>query len=324
MSNEIFANVFLYICNNNGEINSVINALGEDCTFQNGEKIFDRVLPESKILWKSLFNDLENNQADRHWIGFLTHVNGENYACFLAALGDRKIMLLGMKENVQQFLYEEIIKINGQLTNKIRSLYKEKNSPSLDAFDEMSKMNNELANARRELKKKNTELEQLNLQLEQAATRDVLTDLFNRRYFNLYICEVIYRAKRLKLSSSIILIDVNGFKSVNDNFGHDVGDKLLVHLSNCLKNTFRSGQDTIFRFGGDEFLIFLESTCYSDAVLAMNRLNVLYNKDSKGTSLAAGIIEISYDAMKEDFTEFLKSADDLMYLEKKKMKSLQH
>lgn len=320
MVNQILVNVFLYICNNNGEINSVVNALGENHTFQKGEKIFDKVLPESKAIWETSFIDSEDDQNEKNWIGFLTRVNGVNYACFLATLGNQQIMVLGMKENVQHFLYEEIIKINGQLTNKIRSLYKEKAAPNLDAYEEISKMNNELANARRELKKKNNELQQLNLQLEQLAIKDALTDLFNRRYFHSFIQDVAHRAKRLKLISSIILIDINGFKSVNDHFGHDVGDQLLVHLSKCLKDTFRSGQDTVFRFGGDEFLILLEASNYSDSILAMNRLNHLYAEDSKGTSLAAGIVEIDHEVITEDFAEVLKNADDLMYLEKKRMK----
>lgn len=54
----------------------------------------------------------------------------------------------------------------------------------------------------------------------------------------------------------------------------------------------------------------------------MQRLNVLYEKDSKGTSLAAGIVEINHDEIQEDFTEFIKNADALMYVEKKKMKNI--
>ncbi len=322
MNSEVFKNTFLYICDNDGQIKMVVNALELDESLTKEEKIFEKVLPGSESVWKSLMSNSVDEERLNYWKGFLTSINGESYVCFLTVLDNNQVMVLGMKEDMQHYLYEEILKINGQLTNKIRKLYKEKSVSESGAYDEISQMNNELANSRRELKKKNYELEELNLRLEQLSIKDPLTDLFNRRYFYTITPDVIHRSKRLKYSCCIIMIDINGFKSVNDNLGHDIGDLVLIHLSNCLKRAFRSGQDTAFRFGGDEFLILLEASNYNDSLLALERLNMHYKQDAKGTSLAAGIVEINYDEIQEDFTEFLKNADDLMYLEKKKMKKL--
>lgn len=300
----------------------VVHSIDEDQTFVENEKIFDNVLPDSEVIWHSLIMPSEDIKNPNHLKVFLACREGETYNCVLALLGENQVMVLGMKNALQQYLIEEILKINAMLTNKFRRLYKEKTDIKLDTYDEISKMNNDLANARRELKKKNFKLEELNLQLEHLSTKDVLTDLFNRRYFYSFTHDVALRAKRLKVACSLIMIDVNNFKKVNDNFGHDSGDKLLIHLSTCLKNTFRRGQDTLFRFGGDEFIVLLEASTYEDSFFAMQRLNNLYEKDSKGTSLAAGIIEISYEEIQDDFTEFIKKADLLMYAEKEKNRRL--
>jgi len=297
-----------------------INSLEVDQTFGKDEKIYDKVLPNSKSEWDSLFDNTNNDHTLSQFKGALSSINGETYACFFTVLDDNQVMVFGMKEDMQQYLYEEILKINGQLTNKIRKLYKEKNTSETDAYDEMSKLNNELTNARRELIKKNYELEDLNLKLEQLSIKDSLTDLFNRRYLYTIIPEVTQRSKRLGRPCSIILIDINNFKKVNDTMGHDTGDFLLIHLANCMKNSFRIGQDTIVRFGGDEFLILLEASNYNDSLLALERLNLLYNEDAKGTSLAAGIFEISPLEIQDDFSDYLKKVDELMYIEKEKMK----
>ncbi|MBS3990552.1 MAG: GGDEF domain-containing protein [Erysipelothrix sp.] len=316
MDDQIFKNVFLYICDKEGHIKTVVNSIIENQTIEIDEKIYDRVLPDGEALWNShIINSKREDNV--HWKGFLTCLGEEPYACYFARLSENQIMVLGMKNEIQRYLYEEMLKINGKLTNKVRGLYKEKTIIKENEYEEISKMNNELSNARRELVKNNYKLEELNQKLEQLTIKDFLTDLYNRRHFYSFSRDVANRAKRLGYACCLIMIDINGFKSTNDNFGHDVGDSLLVHLSMCMKNTFRHGQDTIFRFGGDEFLVLLEASNYNDSLAAMKRLNQLYEQDSKGTSLAAGIVEIKHDEIQENFDEFIKKADELMYLEKK-------
>jgi diguanylate cyclase (GGDEF)-like protein len=320
MSNQISKNFFIYICDNEGNIKTVVNSINDDQNSLKDEKIFDQILLDNQISWNSQILNFEDKKNHKHWKGFLTNIGEETYACYLAKLGNDQIMVLGLKNDIQEYLIDEVFKINVKLTNKIRTLSKDKSLTMTDEFNEISKINNELANARRELVKKNHKLEELNLQLEQLIIKDFLTGLFNRRHFYSFSPDVASRAKRLKHSCSLIMIDINDFKNINDEFGHDAGDKLLVHLAKCMKNTFRSGQDTLFRFGGDEFLIILEASNYNDSMLAMKRLKMLYEKDAKGTSLAAGIVEIGYDEIQDDFSEFIKKADSLMYEEKEKFR----
>lgn len=311
---------FLYICSCNGSILQAVKPIQAEYKLKEGEPIFETLLPQLKDNWPSVTACRQDVEEGNQWHGSVVKVLGEDYICFVTPLDQNLVIVLGMKEKVQQYLYEELLKINGQLTNTIRNLYKEKQMNEAGAYDEISKVNNELVNARRELEKKNLELAALNFKLEELSIRDPMTGLFNRRYFYAKIPEVINRAHRYEKPYCLMAIDINGFKSVNDNFGHDVGDQVLIFLGQCLNLTFRQGQDIVFRLGGDEFLIILEGTDYSEAVLTLERLRAFYGENARETSLAAGILELPFDTSEEGFSEYLKKADELMYQNKSEMK----
>jgi len=112
--------------------------------------------------------------------------------------------------------------------------------------------------------------------------RDPLTGLLNRQTFNSALISRSKRAqavedtskdRRIGVSSSTWLgvIDIDHFKRVNDNFGHPIGDEVLLLLSRLLRSTFRHF-DRLYRFGGEEFVVVLESDCSSRAALAFERL----------------------------------------------------
>lgn len=149
------------------------------------------------------------------------------------------------------------------------------------------------------------------------ATIDELTGLSNRRGFMTSARYVINLCDRQEISCSLIFIDLNDFKNINDQFGHAEGDRALVAFSNLLKNNFRNS-DVLARLGGDEFVVLLTDTTKSAAETAMRKLqksiDEYYFKTNYGYS-----ISYSYGIAGPDFNQhitiekLLKDADSIMY-----------
>ena len=109
-----------------------------------------------------------------------------------------------------------------------------------------------------EVQKANTIISQLTKQvatLEEASNIDPLTKVFNRRALNNYL-DTMCSNKRTNYESHLLILDLDDFKQINDQYGHVAGDKILIFLSNILRKTIRDG-DKIFRYGGEEFIIVL-------------------------------------------------------------------
>ena len=96
----------------------------------------------------------------------------------------------------------------------------------------------------------------LQQQLISQALHDPLTGIYNRNYFNRFIQLEEHRARKLDSSLSFIMVDVDNFKSINDRFGHQTGDRVLTEVARVLESALRK-TDTVLRYGGDEFLIIL-------------------------------------------------------------------
>jgi diguanylate cyclase (GGDEF)-like protein/PAS domain S-box-containing protein len=116
-----------------------------------------------------------------------------------------------------------------------------------------------LREANQKLRNQLVEIEMLHAQLQEQATRDSLTGLFNRRYLEESLVREFQRADREKSTVCLIMIDIDGFKAFNDTYGHDAGDLLLKKLGEILLSDFR-GSDISCRFGGEEFLIVMPGT----------------------------------------------------------------
>ncbi|MFQ4144275.1 GGDEF domain-containing protein [Chlorogloeopsis sp. ULAP02] len=108
--------------------------------------------------------------------------------------------------------------------------------------------------------------------LSTIALSDALTELNNRRALDWELPRQIKKARNHRTSLSLIILDVDYFKKVNDTYGHLVGDRLLQLLSHRLQHNLRC-QDTPFRYGGEEFVILLGNTNYDEAIVVANRLN---------------------------------------------------
>lgn len=104
-----------------------------------------------------------------------------------------------------------------------------------------------------------TTLKDLEFKLREQATVDPLTNTFNRRHLNTQWPQAMARFRRTGVPLSMILLDIDHFKRVNDGFGHDAGDEVLIRLSWLLTHEVRS-TDTVYRLGGEEFLVVCEDT----------------------------------------------------------------
>jgi len=115
---------------------------------------------------------------------------------------------------------------------------------------------------------------QTNDVLSTMALADPLTELSNRRAMEWELPRQIQNARAHLTPLSLVMLDVDYFKSVNDNYGHQVGDRVLQLLAARLRHNLRV-QDTLFRYGGEEFVILLTQTSFHDAKLVAKRLRRL-------------------------------------------------
>ncbi|HAZ7572087.1 GGDEF domain-containing protein [Legionella sp. PATHC032] len=123
---------------------------------------------------------------------------------------------------------------------------------------------------------------------------DSLTGLFNRRHFDVVFSNELSRAKRNKYPISLVFIDIDNFKYINDTFGHSVGDSFLIHVANILKQTLRRASDSMFRIGGDEYAAILINMPPNEVTAFCVAIQEHFNKKNqyKNVSLSMGIISI--------------------------------
>lgn len=110
--------------------------------------------------------------------------------------------------------------------------------------------------------------------LEKENITDTLTKVYNRRYLNSRLEEEVSRAKRHSLKLSVLLIDIDHFKQINDTYGHQVGDVTLDMFGSLLKAAFRD-EDVVARYGGEEFLVICTNTAADEAALVAERFRQL-------------------------------------------------
>jgi len=124
---------------------------------------------------------------------------------------------------------------------------------------------------RDELRKKNLQLEEVLLKMETLAMTDQLTGLFNRRQFLSVIETEFSRTLRYNHPTSCLMIDIDHFKKINDGYGHNAGDQVLIEISPVMANCLRKS-DTMARWGGEEFIILLPETPKESATQIASRI----------------------------------------------------
>ncbi|MBJ6751485.1 sensor domain-containing diguanylate cyclase [Geomonas anaerohicana] len=163
----------------------------------------------------------------------------------------------------------------------------------------------------------------LHKQTKLLAITDALTGLHNHRYFKQYFRQEMARAKRYHKPFSIIMMDVDDFKSYNDSYGHAAGDRLLELMGELILQTIR-GVDVAFRYGGEEFIVLLPETRLEKAILAAERLRDsvqsgtaarLVEGTNRGVTVSIGVASYPENADKMD--ELFNIVDSLLYLAKR-------
>jgi diguanylate cyclase (GGDEF)-like protein len=171
-----------------------------------------------------------------------------------------------------------------------------------------------------ELRTTNRRLEAARAELLQAAITDPLTGCHNRRFLDQVMDHELQRHERFRLPLSLLFIDVDKFKAVNDSLGHDAGDRVLRYVARFLKRHIREA-DYVFRWGGDEFLVLI--TCSgNEARRKAAALKLAFDATPDGVDvplgigLSVGCVEVPRGTT--DLMPLVAKADERMYQDKQK------
>ena len=163
------------------------------------------------------------------------------------------------------------------------------------------------------------ELESTNARLKETSFKDEVTGLYNRRFFSLRLEEELSRYRRFNHPVSVVLLDLDGFKSVNDSLGHAVGDDTLRDVAQILMKHSR-GINVVSRYGGDEFAVLLVETSKAGARLYADRIREVVAKYpfSHGKILTAsfGVASLPDDEA-STAEDLFRAADEALYAAKR-------
>jgi diguanylate cyclase (GGDEF)-like protein/PAS domain S-box-containing protein len=177
-----------------------------------------------------------------------------------------------------------------------------------------------LQKANYQMKNQLREISELQATLHEQANRDSLTQLYNRRFLEDALEREFLLAQRYSQSLSIVLIDIDHFKSINDTYGHSAGDECLVKLAQIMRQHFRKS-DIICRYGGEEFLIVLPD---SNTDLSAQRIEAL-RQFVENTTFQSGMQEIrltissgiaTFQDHGGNSAEIIRKADHALYMSK--------
>ncbi|MGZ5009933.1 MAG: GGDEF domain-containing response regulator [Methylobacter sp.] len=181
-------------------------------------------------------------------------------------------------------------------------------------------LQNELEKESQDIKRYTAELAAANRRLKSMANTDILTSLPNRRYAMTRLEQESATALRSNQPLSVLMLDLDHFKSVNDSLGHDVGDQVLVHAASLMRENVRTS-DIVCRLGGEEFLIIAPNTDGTTALLLAERIrNAIEQNQPEGLELRCPVtVSIGVagsKGAKPSWKELMKRSDNALYLVK--------
>ena len=163
------------------------------------------------------------------------------------------------------------------------------------------------------------DLESTSAQLKEFSFKDEVTGLYNRRFFSIRLEEEVSRYRRFNHPVSVVLLDLDGFKAVNDELGHAAGDETLRAMADILLKQSR-GINVICRYGGDEFAVLLVETSKSGARLYADRIRYVLSTwtfaHGRRITASFGIASLPEDVAPAA-DELIRAADEALYAAKR-------
>jgi len=163
------------------------------------------------------------------------------------------------------------------------------------------------------------DLESTSAQLKEFSFKDEVTGLYNRRFFSIRLEEEVSRYRRFNHPVSVVLLDLDGFKAVNDDLGHGAGDETLRAMADILLKQSR-GINVICRYGGDEFAVLLVETSKSGARLYADRIRYVLSTwafaHGRRVTASFGIASLPEDVAPAA-DELIRAADEALYAAKR-------
>lgn len=206
----------------------------------------------------------------------------------------------------------------GLLASQFNSLREQLNTVNEALQSKIEMSDKKLIENNQRLQTQAVELLRMNKEFKHMAATDSLTGLFNRRHFCDLMEKEIALSRRHGDTNSILLIDIDHFKKINDTFGHVEGDLVLESFADTLKRNIRQ-TDILCRIGGEEFVIFCRRSGKRDSIVAAENIRSIINEqvfDLNGRSIhittSIGIVTFPYGNL-ENINDILKCADVALY-----------
>ena len=221
----------------------------------------------------------------------------------------------------------EVVLLSLALADRINRLRQEKEEAQADFNRELRSLNqslelqvarrtDELRQAKEEAEAAGLVLARKNRELEQMASHDMLTGLLNRRAFREQAELLLADGARYGYPVSLMMVDVDYFKSINDNYGHQLGDRVLADIGKLLRRDSRSS-DRVARYGGEEFILLLPHARVNDAMHKAERLRRTVAEyrfeEQDNLTLSASFGVSSTDRETTGLDELISRADAALY-----------
>ncbi len=207
--------------------------------------------------------------------------------------------------------------IDAELREKVREMNIKFETERKEKEAEIYRLKNvELTQAKERIEEQHIELEKAYQKLEQISRIDPLTGIWNRRYFTELVQEECNRSERSGKPFSIGICDIDFFKKVNDRYGHECGDRVLVEITRLIRDSIRK-QDVVARWGGEEFILLFPETDEKGALVVAEKLRVKieeyatnYRDADVAVTICFGVSESDADY---DIDRYIRNADRAMY-----------